>query len=36
MEWYKIMNNKYPDCYQFMMGYANIMNNEGYFDDSIE
>lgn len=36
MEWFKLMNGKFPDCYQFMMGYANILNNEGYFDDSIE
>jgi hypothetical protein len=33
--WYKSMLDKYPDSYQIVFGYANILNNEGYYDEAV-
>ena len=34
--WYKDMYDRYEDSYQIAMGYANVFNNLGYFDDAIQ
>ena len=30
------MYERYPDSYQIIIGYANILSNLGYFDDAME
>ncbi len=35
-QWYQTKVEQHPHSYQFIFGYANILNNEGYYDDAVE
>jgi|688.fasta_scaffold2255684_1 hypothetical protein len=35
ISWYKDMSNKYPKNYQLRFGYANILYNNGIYEEAI-
>lgn len=36
IEWYRNMVDDYPDNYALIMGYANILNNKGIFEEALD